>query len=1038
MGSVAKTLLILCTLVGCTTPPPSAYVGDRNGPQAGAAVGLGPNASGEGCSQLPGGAPGLVNIYCGDWKQPSAHVRSGGPVPAGGLSTLATASEWRAGLDLRYACGDPVPTTVLGNEPALLLRCTRRVGGWPQVALVAAVGGQAWLADGILPALPIMERSIGVLSNRVSADATTLPQSAADTLLANQLAARAFSAGDVGQYEQAMALGARANLAENFSAAEVAYRAALALQQKAIGRDNPDTVTPLMHLALQVSNQGHFAAADSLFRQADAMAPRATDRAATARLLHYRALDAVNRGRFDEGLALIGRAEQAYQALIPPDVLASGQGRVQFASLAEGTGPSGAIGDLLPNGRLMVDPGLQSALMGVIEARRYRAIMLRSKGQAVESAAAISSARTLAQANGMVMPLISARLLRTEGTTADAAGDLSSADTSLAQSAADFGQVLPYTRPLAQTALLRAAEYARQGRTDRALRMCETGTKLLRDLRAGTEASLLSPCLSAYAAEAQRRPGERQSLFAAMFETAELMQDSVTSRQITEAAARLAAQAHDPRVSEAIRRRQDAAETLAELYRARDAVAQPPTPGSPPISATDRNPADLDKRIASSQADLADADGALQEASPNYGQLVQEVVPASAVLSALAPGEAFVAITLIRDTSRRESAGGGWVFLLRDGAISAAPVRADLGRITELVRKVRASLEPGASGLPRFDTQAAQAIYQAVLDPVAEPLAGATSLVVAPFGPLLSVPFGLLLTGPGDPSHLADAPWLIRRMTITHVPAAVNFVALRRTASGSRAAHPWFGFGDPRPVTLRQAERTFPSADCANSARLFAGLPRLPYGERELDGARQILGAPRSDALLGTAFTAANVTRTRLKDYRILHFATHALLPTELRCQTEPAIVTSDPAGAADAAGALLTATAIVGMDLDADAVILSACNSGGPNETTAGDSLSGLARAFFYAGARAMMVTHWSINDQSSAYLVVDTLHRYDKGNAGGLAGALADAQRDMLDNAGKTLPAELAHPFYWAPFALIGEGSRPPGAAMRVTSGF
>lgn len=297
MRRYAKAWLILLALAGCALPPPSAYVTPPGSPPAGAAVGVGKDASGEACNQLASGAPGVWDIYCGDWKEPAAHIRAGGAVPAGGLSGLATAGDWRDGLDFRYQCDAPTATSILGDQPALLLQCTRRIGGWRQVALVTAVGGKAWLADGILPTLPVMERAIGVQSGVVSAEATTLPPSAANALLANQLAAHAFSAGDVGQYEQLMALGARANLAENFAAAEVAYRAALALQQKALGRENPDTVTALTALALQVSNQGHFADADILFHQATVLAPKATDRAAVARLLHYRALDAVNRGR---------------------------------------------------------------------------------------------------------------------------------------------------------------------------------------------------------------------------------------------------------------------------------------------------------------------------------------------------------------------------------------------------------------------------------------------------------------------------------------------------------------------------------------------------------------------------------------------------------------------------------------------------------------------------------------------------------------------------------------------------------------------
>jgi CHAT domain-containing protein len=259
-------------------------------------------------------------------------------------------------------------------------------------------------------------------------------------------------------------------------------------------------------------------------------------------------------------------------------------------------------------------------------------------------------------------------------------------------------------------------------------------------------------------------------------------------------------------------------------------------------------------------------------------------------------------------------------------------------------------------------------------------------------------------------------------MTVAHVPSAANFVALRKAGS-SRAAQPWFGFGGFRPVTLAQAEATFSGAACAGSARLFASLPTLPFAQRELDAARELLGASPSDELLNAAFTADAVRRIALKNYRILHFATHALLPAELRCQNEPAIVTSAPPNARDASGTLLTASDVAGLDLDANAVILSACNTGGPGNSTRGESLSGLARAFFFAGARSMLVTHWSINDQTSAFLVADTLRRLVAGNDGGLAGALRQAQLGLIGRAGKDLPPYLAHPFYWAPFALIGE---------------
>jgi CHAT domain-containing protein len=1021
MRGALLQVAMLGLLAGCAQPRPSDYVGGAAG-QGIEGISLGKNTSGESCNQLPGDAPNTVAVFCGTWQQPAARIRADGTSTEATPMSVATSGDWRDTINLRFACDTPVATSILGDTQAAVLQCRRLIGGWPQVALVATVDGRLYEADGILPTLTVMERSIGVLSGRVAATAAVLPPSAADALLASQLAARAFSAGDVGEYQRLMALGARANLAENFATAETAYRAALALQQKALGRDNPDAVTALMHLALQVSDQGRFAEADTLFRQADALAPRASDKAAVARLRHYQALHALNQGHDQQTLTLLGQAETGYAALVPRESLQAVAPiqPVQLASAAD-------IPAVLPSQQLMIDPTAQSALIGLIEVRRYRGIVLRQLGRPSESEAAITSAQTLARANQMAVPLVAARLTRTAATTDDFRGNELAADAGLTSSRQDFTQVVPSTRPVAETALLQAGVAAKQGNMARAVELCRIGAALLRELRSGTGPALLEPCLASYATEADRRPGDRQALLGQMFETAELAQDGVTSQEIDEAAARLAANARDPKVAEAIRRRQDAGDRLADLYRERDALTGNAPPGSVSLGAP-TSPADLDKRITDAQAELADADAALQTASPNYGQLVQQVVPAADVLGALRPDEALAAITL---TPR-----GGWSFLLRAGLIDAAPIKGDAATITALVKRARASIEAPTGTPPKFDTAAAQALYNATLGPVDARLAGVKALVVAPSGALLSLPFPLLLTGQGDPDNLAEAPWLIRQMTIAHVPSAANFVALRK-AGTSPAAHPWFGFGGFRPVTLAQARASYPGTACADSAELFASLPTLPFAQRELDAARTLLGASPSDELLNAAFTADAVRHTALKNYRILHFATHALLPAELRCQNEPAIVTSAPPNARDASGTLLTAGDVVGLDLDANAVILSACNTGAPGNRTGGESLSGLARAFFFAGARSMLVTHWSINDQTSAFLVADTLRRLASGEDGGLeagtglAGALRAAQLGLIDRAGHGLPAYLAHPFYWAPFALIGEGRS--GSAAR-----
>jgi CHAT domain-containing protein len=125
----------------------------------------------------------------------------------------------------------------------------------------------------------------------------------------------------------------------------------------------------------------------------------------------------------------------------------------------------------------------------------------------------------------------------------------------------------------------------------------------------------------------------------------------------------------------------------------------------------------------------------------------------------------------------------------------------------------------------------------------------------------------------------------------------------------------------------------------------------------------------------------------------------------------------------------------VTNLKLDANLVVLSACNTGGG--AAGGEALSGLARSFFYAGARALMVTQWSVNDQVSAYLVADTLSRMHDGGAGGAAGSLRAAQLALIAGAGHGMSADVANPFFWAAFAVIGDGGAAGHAELSALSG-
>ncbi|MBL6456903.1 CHAT domain-containing protein [Belnapia sp. T6] len=982
---MARPLLILLPLLAlaaCARPPESAYVAATA--TTGPGDPAGKDAKGEDCiaqrgTALPSDLPIARSreVYCGGWTQPAARVvQLRGPGDAAQLDALASGGLWRTWLDQRVTCAAPQATTLSGGIPARLLACTRKNGGWPHVALVAAGPGGPVVADGVATATPVME---GLAAGQTSAAGPGQARSAALEIAVRRMAAEAFSANDVGRYEELMNVGRELNQAENFAAAEDAYRAALALQERVLGRDNPDTVTALMHLALNLSNQGRVQEAGALFARASTLATRAADPVATARLAHYQALSLLQEGQEEAGLARLRDAEARYAALIPPSML-------------QGNASGGGV---------VTDPAAVSAMLGLSEVRRYlgRALARNSEERAA-APALIADSRRLLRQTGLESGLLVARSLRTEAGASALLGREDAASRQLEAAARRFAIAAPGERPEAVTLFLTGAGRAAAGRRADALAAFRAGADILRARQIALPINLVLPYLDVLDAEATASPTNAPALRKEAFAAAQLAQRSNTVRFVQQASARIGAAGGDARVAEAVRKLQDADQALRALFAERDAGAAP----------------GLDARIAAAQQARAEAESTVAAAAPGYRQLLLSAVDADAVAVALAPQEALVTMLLGRDH--------GWVLLVRGGAVQAA--RLNLGEVeaARLVNTLRAGVvDPG--GRPgRFDPAPAQALYAALLAPLASALEGAETLVVVPDGPLLGIPFGLLLTGPADPNALGAAPWLIRRHAVVHVPSPQTLVTLRGAGPGSTAPLAYAGFGDFNPPNQAQLVRSFPVDRCAADARLASGLVRLPGTRIEVQEAQRLTGARPQDIRLGAEFTAAALRAADLGQRRIIHLATHALLPGELSCLQEPSIVVSPQAGAADANSAFVKASDLLGLKLNADLIILSACNTGGPGGAGGGEALSGLARAFFYAGARGLMVTHWAVDDAAAALTVADSLRRQQGGASS--ATSLRGAQLLLLDEAGKRLPDIFGHPFFWAPFALIGDGRR------------
>jgi CHAT domain-containing protein len=283
------------------------------------------------------------------------------------------------------------------------------------------------------------------------------------------------------------------------------------------------------------------------------------------------------------------------------------------------------------------------------------------------------------------------------------------------------------------------------------------------------------------------------------------------------------------------------------------------------------------------------------------------------------------------------------------------------------------------------------------------------------------------------------------------MPSAAALRALRQLPPGSGQREKLIGFGDPyfskeqASAALRAVQdemapvqvasrgvplhrRAMPRTDHVDSAEL-AILPRLPDTADELRSVATALQADPARALhLGKDANERKVKGTDLSRYRIVAFATHGLVPGELNGLAQPALALTAPDVADVDGDGLLTMSEILGLKLDADWVVLSACNTASGAGAGA-EAASGLGRAFFYAGSRALLVTNWSVQSASARELVSDVFRRQAADPQLSRAKALQQSMLALMDGpgfvdaAGSTRFA-YAHPLFWAPFSIIGEG--------------
>jgi CHAT domain-containing protein len=531
--------------------------------------------------------------------------------------------------------------------------------------------------------------------------------------------------------------------------------------------------------------------------------------------------------------------------------------------------------------------------------------------------------------------------------------------------------------------------------------------------------------------------------------------DAIRGQSVQRALAASSARAtvSDPALANLARHEQDAQMQGAALQALlADVLSHPAAEQEPGALQALRQRID---RIRTARARIREE---IERRFPSYVNLI-DPRPATVeqAQKSLKPGEALIA------TYVGESRLFVWA-VPQQGPAAFAAAKVRDSEVEGLVTALRKSLDPQADtidDIPAFDVAKAYRLYELLLKPVQNGWASAKSLMIVPHKSLGLLPTALLVTdNMPQPAKAAvpfqeykSVPFLARKVAVTQLPSVASLATLRALPPPKPDRKMFAAFGDPWFSPQQAAEgsqqvaqaglqtrgiktrgvplvrRSAPKTEGIDSADL-AALPRLPDTADEVKSIALALRADiATDVFLGDKANEAAVKSMNLSGRKIVMFATHGLVPGDLNGLTQPALALSSPSVAKVDGDGLLTMEEILALKLDADWVVLSACNTATGSGSGA-EAVSGLGRAFFYAGTRALLVSNWPVETVSARTLTTDLFRRQADNPGLARAEAMREAELALIDSPGAVDPASnkplfsYAHPIFWAPFTVVGDG--------------
>jgi len=842
--------------------------------------------------------------------------------------------------------------------------------------------------------------------------------------------------------DKALAEGYRRNHSGDYADAAEFFEA---LSRRAPGEQQSAGIDPTeftLNRALQKSNLGEFAEAERLFAEVEAIP---TGDPVQQRLRrNFRAIHALNQRDYDGAAAAlqtpIPPLESAVRiegdaVTLTPEIVAGVNGGASARALQQTSDRE----RLTPAERAMIIDAQATHLLGTVE-------RLRGNAAAAKRAQLKGLADALSVREGRVTSIVRLRsqMLGELALSEEALGDNGAADARFRESVAALAVEYPETNALASARARYAAFLARRGQDEQALGIYKEVVNALANSRRSTTgmANMMAPYYRLLAARAKTDSAAIGDFFVAsqlQIRPGVADTQAVLARELSGGngeAARLFRQVTN--LNRDIERARIEDARLAQL------------PGTPEIAALR---ADLKTRLDNLGFQQAETIAQLS-AFPQYRVVEPGKLDLAELQQVLRAGEAYLKMLVVGDAVYA-------MLIEHDGAklwrsdISAS----GLENAVDAIRSTISIVENGRRVTYPFDARTARKLYTQLFGPVADQLPGVSHLVFEPDGAMLRLPINLLITSDqgladydqrladpdADPFDMRQIAWLGRSARPSTSVSALAFRNARQAAP-SRASNEYFGLGQNQPVLgalpssgTRGGEASGIDGDCQWDISQWS----RPISADELVTARNAMGRDAAALLIGSAFTDTAVkTRADLDQYRIIHFATHGLVTAPRpSCPARPVLVTSFGEGDSDG---LLSFQEIYDLKLDADLVILSACDTAGAASVAAtreagvssggGNALDGLVRAFIGAGGRSVIASHWPAPDDFDATKrLIGGLFAASKGES--VADALWATQTTLMDD------KQTSHPYYWSGFAIIGDGGQPllqpPGATAAARQG-